>query len=40
MSSDMLIEDSGEPDEVAPEAAQSSLETLPVDVLVYLLGSR
>jgi transglutaminase-like putative cysteine protease len=40
ISSDMVVQDRGEPDEVAPEAAQSSLETLPVDVLVYLLGSR
>src|ERR1700674_2801001 len=40
ISSDILIQDSGEPDKVTPEAAQSSLETLPVDVLVYLLGSR
>ncbi|HYS88485.1 MAG TPA: transglutaminase family protein [Bradyrhizobium sp.] len=40
ISSDILIRDSGEPDAMVPEAAQSSLETLPVDVLVYLLGSR
>jgi len=40
ISSDILIQDSGEPDAMVPEAAQSSLETLPVDVLVYLLGSR
>jgi transglutaminase-like putative cysteine protease len=40
ISSDILIQDSGKPDEVVPEAAQGSLETLPVDVLVYLLGSR
>jgi transglutaminase-like putative cysteine protease len=40
ISSDMVVQDSGEPDEVAPGAAQSSLEGLPVDVLVYLLGSR
>jgi transglutaminase-like putative cysteine protease len=40
MSSDFLIRDSGLPDDVAPDAAQHSLEKLPVDTLVYLLGSR
>jgi len=40
MSADFLIGDSGEADAVAPEATQSSLETLPVETLVYLLGSR
>jgi transglutaminase-like putative cysteine protease len=40
ISADILVQDSGDPDERAPAAAQSSLETLPVDVLVYLLGSR
>ena len=30
----------GEPDPVAPEAEQHALGNLPVDVLVYLLGSR
>jgi transglutaminase-like putative cysteine protease len=40
MSADFLIEDSGKADEIAPEAAQHALETLPVETLVYLLGSR
>ncbi len=40
LSSDFLINDSGEPDAVAPLAPQLSLDTLPVDTLVYLLGSR
>ena len=40
LSTDFVIEDSGEPDETAPEATQRSLETLPVETLVYLLGSR
>jgi transglutaminase-like putative cysteine protease len=40
MSADFLVQDSGEADEIAPEAAQHSLETLPVETLVYLLGSR
>ena len=40
MSADFLIEDSGAPDDVAPEALQHTLETLPVETLVYLLGSR
>ena len=40
LSADFLINDSGKPDEVAPDAAQHSLEQLPVETLVYLLGSR
>jgi transglutaminase-like putative cysteine protease len=40
LSTDFLIEDSGAPDEVAPGAEQHSLEKLPVETLVYLLGSR
>ena len=40
LSADFLINDSGKPDEVAPYAAQHSLEQLPVETLVYLLGSR
>ena len=37
---DFLALDSGKPDESAPGATQRPLETLPVDTLVYLLGSR
>jgi len=40
LSTDFLIHDTGKPDEVAPEAVQHPLEQLPVDTLVYLLGSR
>jgi transglutaminase-like putative cysteine protease len=40
VSADFLVQDNGARDEVAPEAAQHSLETLPVESLVYLLGSR
>jgi transglutaminase-like putative cysteine protease len=40
MSTDFLIRDTGEPDFIAPEAEQHALESLPVDVLIYLLGSR
>ena len=40
LSADFLIEDSGAPDGVALDAPQHSLETLPVETLVYLLGSR
>ena len=40
ISSDMLVQDSGKPDDVAHEAPQHSLEALPVETLVYLLGSR
>ena len=40
VSADFLINDSGAPDDVAPDAEQHSLEKLPVETLVYLLGSR
>jgi len=40
MSALFTVSDSGEPDVIAPEAPQHMLETLPVEVLVYLLGSR
>lgn len=40
LSTDFLIEDSGAPDDVAPDAIQHPLEALPVETLVYLLGSR
>jgi transglutaminase-like putative cysteine protease len=40
LSADFLIADSGRPDEVAPHAIQHPLEQLPVETLVYLLGSR
>ena len=40
ISADFLIRDNGEADDVAPEATQRQLETLPVETLVYLLGSR
>src|SRR4051794_7086588 len=37
---DLVVEDDGRPDEVAPEAGQLAVEDLPADVLVYLLASR
>jgi transglutaminase-like putative cysteine protease len=40
MSTDFLINDDGQPDAVAPSAQQHTLEELPVEVLIYLLGSR
>jgi transglutaminase-like putative cysteine protease len=40
LSTDFLISDSGVPDEVALDAKQHALEKLPVETLVYLLGSR
>jgi len=40
ISTQLLVRDNGEPDPVDSRAAQSSLETLPVDTLAYLLGSR
>ncbi len=35
-----LVNDSGQPDVVAPDARQTPVEFLPEDTLVYLLGSR
>jgi transglutaminase-like putative cysteine protease len=40
LSAEFFINDSGVPDAVAPNAEQHALEKLPVDTLVYLLGSR
>jgi transglutaminase-like putative cysteine protease len=40
ISTDFLIQDTGKPDKVVPDAKQHLLEALPVDTLVYLLGSR
>lgn len=40
ISTDFLISDSGAPDLVAPYAKQHALDELPVETLVYLLGSR
>jgi len=40
MFSDFLIEDSGKPDVIAPDIVDHALEKLPVETLVYLLGSR
>ncbi len=40
ISAGFLVQDSGEKDEVAPDATLRPLETLPVETLVYLLGSR
>ena len=39
ISADFIVLDSGKPDEVARDATQRPLETLPVDTLIYLLGS-
>jgi len=40
LTSDALINDSGEPEGVAPGARQHPVEALPEETLVYLLGSR
>ena len=40
LSTDFLVQDSGELDEVVPGAEQHPLEELPVDALIFLLGSR
>jgi transglutaminase-like putative cysteine protease len=40
LSADAVINDSGEPDRVAPGARQMPVQDLPDDTLVFLLGSR
>ncbi len=40
MAANFVVQDNGEPDAVVPEAEQHDLGNLPVDVLLYLLGSR
>jgi transglutaminase-like putative cysteine protease len=40
LSADFVIRDSGEPDPITPEAIQHPVETLPNDVIVFLLASR
>lgn len=40
ISTDFLIEDSGEPDAVSPHAGQHDVRDLPDSVLPFLLGSR
>ena len=40
LSTDFLVHDNGEPDATAPQAEQYALEDLPVETLIYLLGSR
>jgi len=40
LTADTIIRDSGQPDEVVPTAWQDSVQDLPDDVLVFLLGSR
>ena len=40
LSTDFLVQHSGELDEVVPGAEQHPLEELPVDALMFLLGSR
>src|SRR5664279_5369668 len=40
MTTDFLVQDKGEPDMIAPQAMQHDLGDLPVEVLIYLLGSR
>jgi transglutaminase-like putative cysteine protease len=37
---DFVIEDSGRPDAVVPDAIQHPIDALPEDALIYLLGSR
>ncbi len=40
LQTDAAVMDSGQPDEVAPDAAQHAVEDLPEETLVFLLGSR
>ncbi len=40
LTADAIIEDSGKPDPVAPDAPQVLVKDLPEETLVYLLGSR
>jgi len=40
LSTDAIVNDTGLPDVVAPEARQNPVEALPESTLVYLLGSR
>ena len=40
LACDVRVEDTGEPDPVAPDARQMPIEALPDEVLVYLLASR
>ena len=37
---DLIVEDDGQPDPIAPDAGQVPVQDLPPDVLVYLLSSR
>jgi hypothetical protein len=40
MSTDFLVQDNAERDAIAPLAQQHELQDLPVDVLIYVAGSR
>ena len=40
LSTSFLAQDSGEPDETVPDAQQHELGELPVEALIFLLGSR
>jgi transglutaminase-like putative cysteine protease len=40
VSSDTVVNDSGQPDAIAPMAMQHAVQTLPEDTLLFLLGSR
>ena len=40
ISTRLLVQDSGQPDKLLPQARQHRVEDLPDDALVYLLGSR
>jgi transglutaminase-like putative cysteine protease len=40
LSADFVVRDSGRPDEIFPDAEETPIDSLPDDVIVFLLGSR
>ena len=40
LTADAVVNDSGQPDEIVPSAGQHSVQDLPEETLVFLLGSR
>ena len=40
ITADAIVRDSGAPDRVVPEAAQTPIQALPAETLLFLLGSR
>ena len=40
LTTDAVVKDAGQPDQIVPDAVQHSVEDLPADSLIFLLGSR